>query len=219
MGNTVLFGVPLNTKSYLPTWTAMNDAIKEQFEKCRKRFSRLLYAKILPMGGAVSINGVTLKTQVVTSSILTSFMLMLSKSETVLESSAFQFKETAMLVVEESNMASGTKLRAHTDNYLQLMHGVDFHSVQNNHDSERRRGWYGTHSEQFCERDDGRILGCVVTWTFCKTAWNMRSSSVLRTQFLSKFQKTSSASSELSKIPSELVGTRSFLTIFGLFKM
>ncbi len=60
-GQTIPYGVSINRKSYFPTKTAINSSLERMLHYWRTSFRKYLKNELMSSGGAMSIDGVTLK--------------------------------------------------------------------------------------------------------------------------------------------------------------
>ncbi len=129
-GQTIPYGVSVNRKSYLPTRTAVNTALTNLVKKWREKFSVHLKSSLMSLGGAVSVDSVTLKIQNRHFLDFTVHHLTIAEGRTVLERPSFTIKDSTILFLESPDVASGQNMRSCIDENLRAYYGVDFNSMQ-----------------------------------------------------------------------------------------
>ena len=129
-GQTIPYGVSINRKSYLPTKTAINSSLEKMVHDWRISFSKYLKNELMSSGGAVSIDGVTLKIQGRHFLDFTVHHMHIRKGKTALERPTFSIISSTVLFVEGPDVGSGANKRALFDENLRSLYGVDFNSIQ-----------------------------------------------------------------------------------------
>ena len=129
-GQTVPYGVSINRKSYIPTKTAINTSLKTMVRERRDAFKEYLKKDLISTGGAVTIDGVTLKVQGRQFLDFTLHHFHMEKTKTLLELPRFSIKDSTILFIEGPDVSSGANKRELLDKNLRLMYGVDFVSIQ-----------------------------------------------------------------------------------------
>ena len=129
-GQSIPYGVPVNRKSYLPTRSAVNTALTGLVEEWREKFTLQLKSNLMSLGGAVSVDSVTLKVQNRHFLDFTVHHLTISEGRTVLERPSFTIQSSTILFLESPDVASGQNMRSCIDEKLRACYGVDFNSIQ-----------------------------------------------------------------------------------------
>ncbi len=129
-GQTIPYGVSINRQSYLPTRTAIRSSLEKMVQKWRLSFRGYLNNELMSSGGAVSIDGMTLKIQARHFLDFTVHHIHVQKGKTALERPTFSIISSTILLIEGPDVGSGTNKRALLDENLRSLYGVDFNSIQ-----------------------------------------------------------------------------------------
>ena len=129
-GQSVPYGIRISPKSYLPTKTAINSSLDELIGELQRKFGAKLKDSLLLQGGAVSIDGVTLKAQGRHFYDFTLHHVDIVKGQTVLEVPRFCMRATTVLLTESPEVGNAVNVRAHLTQCLSSLYGIDFHSIQ-----------------------------------------------------------------------------------------
>ena len=96
----------------------------------RDAFKEYLKKELISTGGAVTIDGVTLKVQGRQFLDFTLHHFHMEKTKTLLELPRFSIKDSTILFIEGPDVSSGANKRELLDKNLRLTYGVDFDSIQ-----------------------------------------------------------------------------------------
>ena len=133
----------------------------------RKSFKAYLKNELLGSGGAVSIDGVTLKMQGRHFLDFNSHHEYMKKGKSILEQPNFSIISNSVLFAEAPDVSSGCNKRAIFDENLRSLYGVDFNSIQRqltivtDGEASMARMTNSSVSSRVCPRDE-RWMRCYV---------------------------------------------------------
>ena len=122
-------GIPINRKSYLPSLTAINTAMKYLLSEQLEIFAAKLRAVLSELGCAVLIDGATLKLQDRHFYDSAMHHVYIVKRKTVLVSPVFNIKSTTVLFLEGPRSATGVNLRALFYDQLRLNNRLNLYAI------------------------------------------------------------------------------------------
>jgi len=129
-GQSVPVGIDINPKSYLPSRGAVSDAITRLVANMRKNFIDVLKARIGGYGGAVTVDGVTLKIQGKHYYDFTVHYMAVRKAAGILATPTFGIETSTILFLEGPEVGNAENIRSLLDVNLQKEYGLDFNTIQ-----------------------------------------------------------------------------------------
>jgi len=132
-GQTVPFGANISTNSYVPSRTAVKNALERLAVQKRKNFARIFLESLESLGGAVTIDGVNLKVQGRHYYDFTVHHIDVVRPKSVLDLPKFQLKTSTILFVEGPPVGTANNIRSHLDSNLKSQFGTSFDAIQKNY--------------------------------------------------------------------------------------
>ena len=131
-GQSVPSGITINPKSYLPSKYAVTSALTEIGCELRSKFKNVLEKKLIGLGGAVTVDGVSLKLQRRHYYDFTFHHIHVIPSKTVIGNPEFEIKTTTALFLEGPEVPNAQNISSMLENNLQKDYGVEFNSIGKN---------------------------------------------------------------------------------------
>lgn len=128
-GQSVPVGIPINAKSYLPSRTAIKSSLDRLEVKLCAIFSKELRTNLLSQGGAVSVDGVTLKLQGKQYYDFTIHHISMKRPANVVSFPTFGIRTSTILFLEGPAKSDGESIRNLLDVHLKEKYGIGFDSI------------------------------------------------------------------------------------------
>lgn len=111
-GQSVPNGVVISSKSYLPSRTAVNSSVSRLANDLRKMFAARMERELKRIGGAITIDGLSLKLQGRHYYDFTLHYISIQKPKTVVDAPKFGIETSTILFLEGPNVASAENIRS-----------------------------------------------------------------------------------------------------------
>jgi len=129
-GQSVPSGIKINPKSYLPSRGAVVDALTRIGKELRIKYSKTLSDRLKRLGGAVSVDGVSLKIQNRHYYDFTMHHMDVTTPRAPHAKPKFGIKTSTILFIEGPSIASADNIRDILDQNLRTEYGITFDTIQ-----------------------------------------------------------------------------------------
>jgi len=129
-GQSVPVGITINPKSYLPSRQAVSDAVSRIAADLRKNYAKVLLERVSGLGGAVTVDGVTLKIQGKHYYDFTVHQLSIQKTSGLLAPPTFGIKTSTILFMEGPTVANADNIRGMLESSLEKEYGITLDTIQ-----------------------------------------------------------------------------------------
>lgn len=131
-GQSVPFGANISTNSYIPSRTAVTNALSRLAEEKRRKFARMLQDSLNDFGGAVTIDGVNLKLQNRHFYDFTVHHIHICRGKTIHAAPTFDMKTTTILFVEGPRVGTAINIRSLLGTKLLEQYNTSLEDMQKN---------------------------------------------------------------------------------------
>jgi len=128
-GQTCPTGFTINPKSYLPSRQAVTDAISRTAKQLRTQFAKQLHDNVKGLGGAVTVDGVTLKMQGRHYYDYTLHHIEIKHMRGTHLKPTYGIKTNTILFVEGPGKANAVNIKEMLDKNLQRDYGINFDTM------------------------------------------------------------------------------------------